>query len=109
MLYSNASFSICGKYRFNLTRRISKSPRKIIFIGLNPSRADSKNNDATLTRLLDFSKSWGYGSIIVINLFARISKNPKVLTSCANPIGVSNNVELRKFASTNIVHIHIHY
>ena len=81
---SNAVFSLCRKYRYRLNRRISQSRKEIIFIGLNPSTADEKDNDSTLRRLLDFSDSWGYGSLVVINLFARISNSPKILKCYSN-------------------------
>ncbi|KGG16182.1 MULTISPECIES: DUF1643 domain-containing protein [unclassified Prochlorococcus] len=96
IIKSTASFSICKKYRLRLTKRISKSSREIIFIGLNPSTANSIYNDATLSRLLDFTSIWGYGSLEVINLFARVSKNPVLLKTCKDPIGEGNDLELKK-------------
>ncbi len=92
---SNAVFSPSRKYRYRLNRTINKSRKEIIFIGLNPSTADEEDNDSTLIRVLNFSKSWGYGSLVVINLFARISTSPKLLKSSSNPIGPFNNFELK--------------
>ncbi len=93
---SNTVFSLSKKYRYRLNRRINKSRKEIIFIGLNPSTADEEVNDATLIRLINFSDSWGYGSLVVVNLFARISTSPRFLKSCVNPIGSLNNHVLKK-------------
>ncbi len=92
---SNAFFSLSRKYRYRLTRKLSESNKRIIFIGLNPSTANAENNDSTLRRLINFSNSWGYGSLVVINLFARVSISPKFLKSSSNPIGHHNNFELK--------------
>ena len=93
-IQSDATFSPCGKYRWSLKRKINKSLKTIIFIGLNPSLANSINDDATLTRLIKFSDCWGYGSLLVFNLFARISKDPRNLKLCDDPIGSKNSFEL---------------
>ncbi len=92
---SSVLFSLCGKYRYRLNRRINLSRKEIIFIGLNPSTANAECNDSTLRRLINFAGSWGYGSLVVINLFARISSRPNILKSCSNPIGKLNNFELK--------------
>ncbi len=94
-LSSKASFSPCGMYRWSLRRKWSKSnKRTLLFVGLNPSIATGEKDDPTLRRLLRFSRGWGYGELIVVNLFARISKTPEVLIKCAEPIGVKNDHEL---------------
>ena len=93
---SEASFSECGKYRWSLIREFDNSSKKLIFIGLNPSLANSVINDPTLLRLINFAKSWGYGSLVVINLFARISKDPYELRRCSDPIGHLNQIVFEK-------------
>ncbi len=91
-----ATFSSCNHYRWSLTRYINDSPKELFFIGLNPSFANATSNDPTLTRLLGFAELWGYGSLVVINLFARISKSPKSLSMCNDPVGSQNDFELNK-------------
>ncbi len=93
---SSALFSTCKDYRWNLTRYINNTPKTLIFIGLNPSLANKTENDPTLRRLIGFTELWGYGALIVVNLFARITKSPKLLASCDDPIGWRNNIELNK-------------
>ncbi len=94
---SSAQFSICKKYRWNLTRYINTSKKELIFIGLNPSLATANHNDPTLRRLVGFSECWGFGSLVVINLFARVSKSPKSLALCEDPVGRKNDFELNKW------------
>ena len=94
---SNAFFSPCNKYRWSLTRYINESCKEIIFIGLNPSSADAIHNDSTLIRIIDFCESWGYGSLTVINLFAKIATNPRYLSVDNDPIGRDNDAALNKY------------
>ncbi len=93
-LESNAFFSSCGLYRWWLKRSISNEKRTLLFIGLNPSKANDKQDDATLKRLLGFTCYWGYGTLIVVNLFGRVSKSPSLLRHCSDPIGKRNDEEL---------------
>ena len=66
----------------------------MLFIGLNPSTASDSSEDQTLNRLLSFCRSWGYGSLVVVNLFAKVSKSPLLLRSCIDPVGEGNDQEL---------------
>ncbi len=91
---AEAAFSCCGNYRWWLRRRWAKNQRKLLFIGLNPSTASAIKSDATLRRLVGFSRSWGYGQLLVLNLFARISTSPAALKCCDDPIGSVNDDHL---------------
>ena len=97
-LESKASFSSCGSYRWWLERRLNNKENIMLFIGLNPSTASCSLNDPTLRRLLNFSYSWGYGSLIVVNLFARVSSSPSIIKVCSDPIGNRNDQEISKRA-----------
>jgi len=57
---------------------------------LNPSTADAKSDDPTIRRVVNFSKSWGYGGVYVGNLFAFRCTDPKGLSNVADPIGADN-------------------
>ena len=81
-------------YRWWLERRLMKNERIMIFVGLNPSKASFSLNDQTLKRLISSCYSWGYGSLIVINLFARVSSSPSLIRKCSDPIGERNDKEL---------------
>ena len=102
-LASESSFSTCGFYRWSLKRKINDKKRNLIFIGLNPSKASSRFDDHTIKRLLFFTEKFNYGSLIVVNLFARISSSPQQLIKCSDPIGSKNDEELstRVFQWTN--------
>jgi len=86
-----AQFSPCGRYRWWLQRCWDPQRPPLLFIGLNPSRADAQRDDPTLRRLLGFARAWGYGGLEVLNLFARISASPAALRRCADPVGAEND------------------
>ncbi|MEQ6377438.1 DUF1643 domain-containing protein [Bacillaceae bacterium S4-13-58] len=70
---NGAIFDETGKYRYSLTRVWAPMREKVVFVGLNPSTADEKNNDPTLKRCIDFAKRWHngiYGSLEMVNLFS---------------------------------------
>ena len=94
IINSNAAFSECGLYRWSLTRKISYKQNKLLFIGLNPSIAGKQLNDPTTNRIINFSKEWGYGRLLMINLFARITKDPVQLKNYPNPVGDKNDIEI---------------
>lgn len=82
-----AKFSDCKKYRYALWRIWDHSKPKIMFIGLNPSRANRFNDDPTIRRVVAFARQWGYGGVYMVNLFAFVTPYPKELSSCLDPIG----------------------
>ena len=90
-LESEAYFSSCGLYRWSLKRILTYNKNTLIFIGLNPSKASRKQDDPTLRRLIKFAYSWGYGSLIVVNLFARVSSSPSIIKRCSDPVGKKND------------------
>ena len=67
---SHATFSSCKKYRYSLFRIWDEDKPLVLFIGLNPSTADEKEDDPTIRRCINFAKQWGYGGLIMGNLFA---------------------------------------
>ena len=92
---SNASFSDNRQYRWWLHRQWTFGLGLLLFIGLNPSRADGERDDPTLRRLQAFAKSWGYQELLVVNLFARISPHPSALQRASDPVGVENDKVLQ--------------
>ena len=74
-----AIISDCGKYRYELHREWDISKGKVLFIMLNPSTADGLNNDLTTIRCINFAKKWGYGGIMIGNIYPFRAKRPKDL------------------------------
>lgn len=89
-----AVISDCKKYRFALSRIWDHQKPMAMFIMLNPSTADAKQDDPTIRRCISFAKSWGYGGIIVCNLFPFRATNPKELLVREN---ISTQISLNSF------------
>ena len=95
---TGAIFSDCRKWRYALWRIWNERLRRVMFIGLNPSIADEVNNDATINRCMKLAGLWGFGGIYMLNLFALIDTNPKIIKYHTDPIGVENNKYLMEYA-----------
>ncbi len=89
-------FSKCGFYRWILKRELISGKKTVVFIGLNPSNANSCRNDRTLARIINFCSRWNYKNIYVINLFGLISKSPSQLSKSLNPVGEKNDLIISK-------------
>ena len=74
-----AIISDCGKYRYELHREWDKKKRKVLFIMLNPSTACGVTDDLTTIRCMNFAKKWGYGGIMIGNIYPFRAKKPKDL------------------------------
>ncbi len=97
-MQKDATLSEDRRYRYSLIRVWDAEKPKVLFIGLNPSSADETEDDATIRRCIGFAKRWGFGAILVGNLFAIRSKDPAVLYETKDPIGPENDVYLAKMA-----------
>jgi hypothetical protein len=95
-LNPDAAFSPCRHYRWWLRRQWQPRLPPLVFIGLNPSRADAERDDPTLRRIVGFARQWGFGSVTVLNLFARISPSPALLRRAADPVGPDNDLWLQE-------------
>ncbi len=94
----SAKFSADRRYRYALWRRWDDR-QQVAFIMLNPSTADEMISDPTITRCIGYAKSWGFGSLIVGNLFAYRSTDPKELYTADDPIGPENDECLARMAT----------
>lgn len=73
-------FSPCRRYRYTLTRVIDESnPRIAQVVGLNPSTADETLDDPTIRRCIAFARKWECGRLVMTNLFALRSTDPRGL------------------------------
>ena len=97
-----AIISDCGKYRYELHREWDKSKKIVLFVMLNPSTADGLNNDLTTIRCINFAKKWGYGGIMIGNIYPFRAKRPKDLRKWLNDFIYSDGHGATK---TNEVHV----
>jgi hypothetical protein len=74
-----AHFSSDGKCRHYLYRAWDGERPFVMFIGLNPSTADDKENDPTIESVIRIAKHNGYGGLYMMNCFPIISTDPDLL------------------------------
>lgn len=92
----DAVISECGQYRYRLTRSWDAGHRPLVFVMLNPSKADATVDDPTITRCIGFARSADAGGIDVVNLFAFRATNPDDMARAAEPVGEENDLHLRR-------------
>jgi hypothetical protein len=93
-----AVFSPCERYRYALWREWSTGAGRVLFLMLNPSTADSEQDDPTIRRCIGFARGWGFQALDVANLFAWRATDPKVLPRVAEPIGANNDAWIERLA-----------
>jgi len=98
MINSDAIFSKDRIYRYVLTREWDLKKPSLMIISLNPSTADEKINDPTIQRCIGFAKQWGFGKLIVTNLFSFRATSPKDLFKSKNPVGDKNDYWIKKLS-----------
>lgn len=64
----SAEISSDGRRRWFLQRSWGDGP-VVLWIGLNPSKADAERDDATIRKMVGFTDRWGYRQMSVCNLF----------------------------------------
>ena len=96
---SSASFSNDLKHRYRLTRRWEREGNAVTFIMLNPSTADEEKFDPTVKRCYNYAHAWGFGELIVCNLYAFRSTDPKNLKKVVDPVGEENDYEILNAAA----------
>lgn len=82
-----AIFNEDRSHRYVLGRQWNTTRSVVAFIGLNPSTADEHQDDPTIRRVTAFARSWGFGGVLMLNLFSIVSSDPKILLTSADPIG----------------------
>lgn len=92
----SAVISDCGHYRYVLRRVWDESKTLILFIALNPSTADGEKDDNTSRVCINYAKRWGYGGLLLGNLFAYRSTEREKLYGAADPVGPDNDGWLKE-------------
>ena len=95
-LHKTAVISKCEKYRYKLTRTWDEDKGRVLFIMLNPSTANHIANDLTTIRCINFAEKWGYGGIMIGNIYPFRAKRPKDLRKwldiSMNPMALNENM-----------------
>lgn len=94
----SAIIDASGTYRYVLRRQWGEwrrepgaALRSVLWIMLNPSTADGREDDPTVRRCRVFSRRWGYAGLTVVNLFALRSTAPGYLRDHPEPVGPDND------------------
>lgn len=93
-----AVFSDDRTFRYRLWRTWNVEKPSLAFIMLNPSTADETTLDPTCRRCRGYAEDWGYGELLVGNLFGLRSTDPDRLRDADvdDPIGPDNDDHLRE-------------
>lgn len=93
MISGTATFSPCGRYRYELTRSWDATLPELLVVMLNPSTADAAVDDPTIRRVMRFARDAGYGELRVMNLYALCSVDPAALWA-SDSVGPENDYRL---------------
>jgi hypothetical protein len=98
---AGAAFSACRRWRTLLWRRWDAARPVANFLMLNPSTADETVLDPTCSRARDFAERWGYGALVVTNVFAFRATDPAEMKAARNPVGTGNDAAIVKAAKAS--------
>jgi hypothetical protein len=95
---SGATFSRCRKWRYLLWRRWDEALPAVNFLMLNPSTADEFQLDPSCTRARVYAQAWGFGALIVTNIFAWRATDPGEMKAVRDPVGKGNDAAILRAA-----------
>lgn len=98
MTEAGATFSPCRRWRYLLWRRWDAAKPVANFLMLNPSTADEVKLDPTCSRARDYAERWGYGALVVTNVFAWRATDPARMKAVEDPVGPGNDAAIVKAA-----------
>ena len=78
-------------YRYELRRVWDDALPLLVVCMLNPSTADAERDDPTILALIHFGKLWGYGGLLIVNLFAFRAASPDVMVRADDARGPDNH------------------
>ncbi|MSQ54809.1 MAG: DUF1643 domain-containing protein [Betaproteobacteria bacterium] len=88
---AGAAFSNCRRWRYLLWRRWEAAQPAANFLMLNPSTADEFRLDPTCARARDYAERWGYGALVVTNVFGWRATDPAEMKAARDPVGPGND------------------
>jgi hypothetical protein len=91
---AGAKFSKCRRWRYLLWRSWDPAKPVANFLMLNPSTADELQLDPSCTRARNYAERWGYGGLIVTNVFGWRSTDPAQLKIVKDPVGRGNDAAI---------------
>ena len=95
---AGAQFSRCRRWRYLLWRRWDPSRPVANFLMLNPSTADERQLDPSCTRARNYAENWGYGALIVTNVFGWRATDPGEMKAVPDPVGAGNDAAIVRAA-----------
>lgn len=95
---SGAKFSACRRWRYLLWRRWDDSRPAANFLMLNPSTADEWQLDPSCTRARNYARRWGFGALVVTNLFGWRATDPQEMKAARDPVGRGNDAAILRAA-----------
>ena len=98
MTPAGAQFSECRRWRYLLWRCWDASKPVANFLMLNPSTADEFKLDPSCTRARNYAERWGYGALVVTNIFAWRATDPKAMRAVEDPVGSANDASILRAA-----------
>ncbi len=85
-------------YRYWLEVKLARRGPMLAVILKNPSTADAKRSDPAMGKVEAWARRQGFGSVIIVNLFAHRSTKPAALNrySYAAAVGPENDAFIRR-------------
>lgn len=98
MTETGAVFSPCRRWRYLLWRCWDPSKPVANFLMLNPSTADELKLDPSCTRARNYAERWGYGAVVITNIFGWRATDPDDMKAAKDPVGPGNDRAIVKAA-----------
>lgn len=95
---TGAKFSPCRRWRYLLWRCWDEARPAANFLMLNPSTADELQLDPSCTRARNYAERWGFGALIVTNLFGWRATEPNDMKAVPDPVGKGNDAAILRAA-----------
>ncbi|HEV3008612.1 MAG TPA: DUF1643 domain-containing protein [Burkholderiales bacterium] len=98
MTPAGAKFSACRRWRYLLWRCWDEAKPVANFLMLNPSTADELQLDPSCTRARNYAERWGFGGVLITNIFGWRATDPGEMKSVKDPVGRGNDRAILKAA-----------
>jgi len=98
MTEAGAVFSSCRRWRYLLWRCWDESKPAANFLMLNPSTADEFKLDPSCTRARNYAGRWGFGAVLITNIFGWRATDPGEMKLVKDPVGRGNDRAILKAA-----------